>query len=204
MKLFATIVLIGFTLFSSRSMAQFTQYEKDLINGGTSEIPFRVLKITDQQDSTFLRQKCSVIEDTDNVGDLKLLIDRLKATMASESGVGIAAPQVGIARNVFLFTRIDQPNYPVTVAINPKIVKHPEETICFERDGCLSIPDISGNSIRYPWVEVEYTDENGNLVKERLEGYSRTGNFTAIIFQHEFDHLQGILFIDKLCPEDKE
>ena len=204
MKLFATIVLIGFTLFSSRSMAQFTQYEKDLINGGTSEIPFRVLKITDQQDSTFLRQKCSVIEDTDNVGDLKLLIDRLKATMASESGVGIAAPQVGIARNVFLFTRIDQPNYPVTVAINPKIVKHPEETICFERDGCLSIPDISGNSIRYPWVEVEYTDENGTLVKERLEGYSRTGNFTAIIFQHEFDHLQGILFIDKLCPEDKE
>lgn len=204
MKLFATIVLIGFTLFSSRSMAQFTQYEKDLINGGTSETPFRVLKITDQQDSTFLRQKCSVIEDTDNVGDLKLLIDRLKATMASESGVGIAAPQVGIARNVFLFTRIDQPNYPVTVAINPKIVKHPEETICFERDGCLSIPDISGNSIRYPWVEVEYTDENGNLVKERLEGYSRTGNFTAIIFQHEFDHLQGILFIDKLCPEDKE
>lgn len=204
MKLFATIVLIGFTLFSSRSMAQFTQYEKDLINGGTSETPFRVLKITDQQDSTFLRQKCSAIEDTDNVDDLKLLIDRLKATMASESGVGIAAPQVGIARNVFLFTRIDQPNYPVTVAINPKIVKHPEETICFERDGCLSIPDISGNSIRYPWVEVEYTDENGTLVKERLEGYSRTGNFTAIIFQHEFDHLQGILFIDKLCPEDKE
>lgn len=204
MKVFATILLIGFTLFSSRSMAQFTQYEKDLINGGTSETPFRVLKITDQQDSTFLRQKCSDIEDTDNAGNLKLLINRLKATMASESGVGIAAPQVGIARNVFLFTRIDQPNYPVTVAINPKIVKYPKETICFERDGCLSIPGISGNSIRYPWVEVEYTDENGSLVKERLEGYSRTGNFTAIIFQHEFDHLQGILFIDKLCLEDKE
>ena len=185
-------------------MAQFTQDEKDLINSGTTETPFRVLKVTDQQDSIFLRQKCSDIENINESEDLQLLIDRLKATMAAESGVGIAAPQVGIGRNIFLFTRIDKANYPVIVAINPKIVNHPEETICFERDGCLSIPGISGNSIRYPWVDVEYTDENGNLVQERLEGYSRESDFTGIIFQHEFDHLQGVLFIDKLCPEINE
>ncbi|PXV58122.1 peptide deformylase [Dysgonomonas alginatilytica] len=185
-------------------MAQFTQEEKNLINNGTPETPFRVLTITDQQDSIFLRQKCSAIENSNGSKDLQLLIDRLKATMAFEEGVGIAAPQVGIAKNLFLFTRIDQPDYPVIVAINPKIVNHPQETICFERDGCLSIPDVSGNSIRYPWVDVEYTDENGNLVQERLEGYSRETDFTGIVFQHEFDHLQGILFIDKLCPEDKE
>lgn len=201
---FSLVLLIGLSLFSIKSMAQFTQNEKILINSGTTETPFRVLKVTDQQDSIFLRQKCSDIEDISDSVDVQILIDRLKTTMAAESGVGIAAPQVGIARNVFLFTRIDKANYPVIVAINPKIVNHPEETICFERDGCLSIPGISGNSIRYPWVDVEYTDENGNLVQERLEGYSRESDFTGIIFQHEFDHLQGILFTDKLCPEINE
>ncbi len=203
MKL-SLVLLIVLTLFSVKSMAQFTQDEKDLINSGTTETPFRVLKVTDQQDSIFLRQKCSDIENINESEDLQLLIDRLKATMAAESGVGIAAPQVGIGRNIFLFTRIDKANYPVIVAINPKLVNHPEETICFERDGCLSIPGISGNSIRYPWVDVEYTDENGNLVQERLEGYSRESDFTGIIFQHEFDHLQGVLFIDKLCSEINE
>lgn len=201
---FSLVLLIGLSLFSIKSMAQFTQNEKILINSGTTETPFRVLKVTDQQDSIFLRQKCSDIEDISDSVDVQILIDRLKTTMAVESGVGIAAPQVGIGRNIFLFTRIDKANYPVIVAINPKIVNHPEETICFERDGCLSIPGISGNSIRYPWVDVEYTDENGNLVQERLEGYSRESDFTGIIFQHEFDHLQGILFTDKLCPEINE
>lgn len=185
-------------------MAQFSQNEKDLINSGTSETPFRVLKITDQQDSVFLRQKCSEIDNRTEYKDLSLLIDRLKTTMALEEGVGIAAPQVGVSKNVFLFTRIDKADYPVIAAINPKIVNHPEETICFERDGCLSIPGINGNSIRYPWVDVEYTDENGNLIQERLEGYSRETDFTGIVFQHEFDHLQGILFIDKLCSPIEE
>lgn len=203
MKL-SLVLLIGLTLFSVKSMAQFTQDENDLINNGTTETPFRVLKVTDQQDSIFLRQKCSDIENINSSEDLQLLIDRLKTTMAAESGVGIAAPQVGIARNVFLFTRINTSDYQVITAINPKIVNHPEETICFERDGCLSIPGISGNSVRYPWVDVEYTDENGSLIKERLEGYSRDSDFTGIIFQHEFDHLQGVLFIDKLCSDYQE
>lgn len=203
MKLYI-ILLTGFTLFPIKTMAQFSQNEKDLINSGTSETPFRVLKITDQQDSVFLRQKCSEIDNRTEYKDLSLLIDRLKTTMALEEGVGIAAPQVGVSKNVFLFTRIDKADYPVIAAINPKIVNHPEETICFERDGCLSIPGINGNSIRYPWVDVEYTDENGNLIQERLEGYSRETDFTGIVFQHEFDHLQGILFIDKLCSPIEE
>lgn len=185
-------------------MAQFIQNEKDIINNGTSETPFRVLKVSDLQDSIFLRKKCSDIETISKSKDLQLLIDRLKITMETESGVGIAAPQVGIAKNIFLFTRINKTDYPVIVAINPKIVNYPKETICFERDGCLSIPGISGNSIRYPWVDVEYTDENGNQIRERLAGYSREEEFTGIVFQHEFDHLQGILFIDKLCSENKE
>lgn len=53
--------------------------------------------------------------------------------------------------------------------------------------------------MRYPWIDVEYYNEKGELKQERLSGYSRETDFTGIIFQHEFDHLQGVLFIDKLC-----
>lgn len=200
MKL-STILLIGLSLFSANSMAQFTRNERGLINSGNKETPFRVLKITNPQDSIFLRLQCCEVDYSNDSEDLQLLIERLKTTMMVESGVGIAAPQIGIAKNVFLFTRIDRPGHPVTTVINPRIINRPKETVCFERDGCLSIPNISGNTIRYPWIDVEYTDENGSLIQERLEGYSRTGNFAGIIFQHEFDHLQGILFIDKFCSE---
>lgn len=182
-------------------MAQFSEKEKELINNGTENTALRVLLTTNEQDYQFLRQKCSDVDNIVGNKDLQLLIERMKATMDIESGVGIAAPQVGIAKNIFLFTRIDQPDYPVVAAINPKIINHSEETICFERDGCLSIPETSGNSVRYSWVEVEYTNEDGKLVREVLEGYSRADNFTGVIFQHEYDHLQGILFTDKLCPE---
>lgn len=201
MKQWLTLIFI----FSSFSiMAQLTSDEKSLIHNGDKTTPLPVLKITDKQDSLFLRTPSKNFDFEKDKEDIAFLIARLRVTMATESGVGIAAPQVSIGRNLFLFTRIDLPEKPVIAVINPKIINHPAETICFERDGCLSIPDISGNSIRYPWVEVEYTTEEGKLVKERLEGYSRMGDFTGVIFQHEFDHLQGILFIDKLCDEQED
>jgi peptide deformylase len=175
----------------------------------------------------------------------------MKKTLEVERGVGIAAAQVGISKNLFLFMRLDLPDQPVHVAVNPKIVNHPDTTVCFERDGCLSIPDRSGNSVRYPWIDVEYQNEKGEKVcerlegysrqntftavvcferdgclsipdrsgnsvrypwidveyqnekgekvRERLEGYSRQNTFTAVIFQHEYDHTKGVLFTDKLC-----
>lgn len=181
-------------------MAQFTESEIDLIREVMADSTMRVLLISNPEDFILLRQKCTDIDIINNKEELHLLINRMKITMDRESGVGIAAPQVGISKNIFLFTRIDRPDYPVVVAINPRIINHPDETVCFERDGCLSIPGVSGNSVRYPWIEVEYTDENGEHIREKLEGYSRSGDFTGVIFQHEYDHLRGILFTDKLCP----
>jgi len=187
-------------------MSQFSDREIEIIRSDSVDIPFEVLLITNKEDSIFLRQKCEDIDigDIHNNHDLQLFIQRLKLTMEIESGIGIAAPQVGIGKNIFLFTHLDQPDFPVTVAINPKIVGHPDETVCFRNDGCLSIPGVSGNSIRFPWVDVEYTDENGNLIRERLQGYKRGGDYTGVVFQHEYDHLQGILFIDKLCTIEEE
>lgn len=187
-------------------MAQFTNKEISLINSGSENMPFSVLSVTNEDDYSFLRKKSIDIDKDSIVGnkDLELLVERMISTMDAESGVGLAACQVGIGRNLFVFVRVDDPDYPIGVAINPRIVNHPTETICFEGDGCLSIPNTSGNSIRFPWVEVEYIDMNGDLIQERLDGYSRDGNFVGIIFQHEYDHLQGVLFIDKLCPSTDE
>ena len=180
-------------------MQPFTGTDKSLIVSGTAETPFRILQVTNRQDSVLLRKPCDNLKSFANDSTFQLLVARLKSTLETENGVGIAAPQVGISKNLFLFMRLDLPDNPVHVAVNPKIVNHPDTTVCFERDGCLSIPDFSGNSIRYPWIDVEYQTEKGEIVREHLEGYSRQNTFTAIIFQHEYDHTKGILFTDKLC-----
>ncbi|MDR0866746.1 MAG: peptide deformylase [Candidatus Symbiothrix sp.] len=195
--LFLTLFLTGLTLMSGCSQANFSEEEQTLINNGTAEDAFRVLLITDKQDSLVLRTPGTDIVDFEDPA-LQLFIERLKTTLVVADGVGIAAPQVGVSKNIFLFSRLDLPGEPVIVAINPKIINHPDTTVCFERDGCLSIPGVWGNSIRYPWVEVEYYNEKGGLIRERLEGYSRQDTFSAVIFQHEYDHTEGVLYIDKL------
>lgn len=204
MKLRRPILTVLFALFTITSMAQFTQKELDIIHSRTKDTPFRVLKTTDEQDSLILRSKSEDIDQIADNTDLHMLIYRLAITMETERGVGIAAPQVGVLKNVFLFVRTDKPDYPLEVAINPRIVDHPESTVCFVGDGCLSVPETNGNTARYPWIEVEYTNMRGEKIRERLEGHSREDNFTGIVFQHEFDHLQGVLFTDKLCPEQEE
>lgn len=208
MKIFVCILtLLTMVCYScNNNKSMMTESEIQLINSDSADTPFYVLQTTDEQDSLFLRKQAldldakSIKEDA----DLQLLIARMKATLDDEEGVGLAAPQVGISRNLFLFLRIDKPDFPVQVAINPQIVNTPEGMICFKGDGCLSIPDISGDTYRFPWVDVEYYDEMGELHKERLTGHSREDDFTGIIFQHEFDHLQGILFIDRLCDDEVE
>ena len=201
MKITTTIITL---IISAQLTMAFTEREKEIIRSGDSDTSFRILLTTDPIDSFILRMQSSNI-NTDSIStdeDLQLLIQRLMATMAEAGGVGIAAPQVGVLKNLFLFIRIDKPDYPIQVAINPRIVNHPQETVCFEGDGCLSIPNISANSIRFPWVEVEYWDEQGDFHKEKLMGFSRDEDFTSIIFQHEFDHLNGILFTDKICSQE--
>ncbi len=191
------IVLISLVVTSCQQ--SFTKEEKQVICHEKTHTPFRVLQITNRKDSLFLRKQCKDINIRKNDKELTHLIKRMRATLAAEDGVGIAAIQIGIARNLFLFQRIDKPGKPVEAAINPRIINHSPDTFCFEGDGCLSIPGIFGSSSRYTWIEVEYLDENGIKKQEKLSGYSRNSDFTGVIFQHEFDHLQGVLFIDKLC-----
>lgn len=177
--------------------------ESSFILKGDENTPFDILLTTNEKDSIFLRTKCKDIKDPEKIGTNKVwqhLFKRMRRTLDEANGVGLAAPQIGVGRNIFLFCRIDKEGHPIEIAVNPRITAHSDDLVCFERDGCLSIPEISGNSLRYSWIEVEYHTEKGEKIKERLNGGTRQTDFTGIIFQHEFDHLQGILFTDRLCP----
>jgi peptide deformylase len=187
------------SIFQKQINTVFTDEERKLIHSGSSDTPFRVLQITSKEDSLILRkQSVDLVEFASDTSFIHL-VKRLKITMEAEQGVGIAAPQVGISRNLFLFVRVDREDWEVSLAVNPRILSYSDTTICFVRDGCLSIPDFRGNSVRYPLIEVEYQDVHGMFIREVFSGYTRPGNFTNIIFQHEYDHLRGVLFIDKLC-----
>jgi peptide deformylase len=163
--------------------------------------PARVLTINEKKDSILLRTPSKNIKRIKKNKELPLLVKKMYLTMLTENGVGIAAPQIGINKNIFLFLRLDLPDKPVEVAINPKIISHSSEIICFRNDGCLSVPREYNNSIRYPWIEVEYENEKGKTIREKLKGGGRWEDYTGIIFQHEYDHLQGRLYIDKLCEK---
>ncbi len=110
-------------------------------------------------------------------------------------GVGIAAPQVGILKNIIWVQRFDKPGYPFEVYLNPTILHYSAEKQV-ELEGCLSIPNRRDTlNSRAQNIDIEYDQMDGSHHKETVEG------FTAVIFQHEIDHLQGILYTDHLEKE---
>nr|WP_277881959.1 peptide deformylase [Leptolyngbya sp. FACHB-541] len=125
------------------------------------------------------------------------LIDDLLATLRHSNGVGIAAPQVGVSRRLLIVASRPNPRYPhapemePTPMINPRLVSHSDE-IVKDWEGCLSIPGIRGLVPRYQAITIEYYDRYGNLQHQELT------DFVARIFQHEFDHLEGYVFLDRL------
>ncbi|SDC43841.1 peptide deformylase [Geotoga petraea] len=138
-----------------------------------------------------LRKKTKEIEKFDE--ELKLLIEKMFSEMYRLDGVGLAAPQVGMSYKFFV---MDDGENKKTV-INPKIKSFSEDQIIFE-EGCLSIPEVFAEIERPKTITVEYYNESGEKIEEELTDY------TARIFQHENDHLNGILFTDKLSVVAKQ
>jgi peptide deformylase len=143
-----------------------------------------------------LRQPSSLVANLQDE-DVQQLIDNLIATAVNANGVGIAAPQVATSCRLFIVASRPNQRYPnapemePTAMINPKIISHSQE-IVKDWEGCLSVPGVRGLVPRYQSVNVEYTDRNGNLKNQELT------DFVARIFQHEYDHLDGIVFIDRV------
>jgi peptide deformylase len=149
-----------------------------------------------QLGNPILRQKAEFVEDI-HCDRIQKLIDDLLVTVADANGVGIAAPQVGISDRIFIVAsrpNLRYPNAPLmepTAMINPQIVDCSDE-LAKDWEGCLSIPGIRGLVPRYRTIKVEYTDRHGNLRNQQLT------DFVARIFQHEYDHMSGLVFLDKL------
>lgn len=127
----------------------------------------------------------------------KSLIQDLLTTLHHCHGVGIAAPQIGVSRRAMVVASHPNPRYPnapkmePTVMINPHLIGHSDEMVK-DWEGCLSVPAVRGLVPRYTAVEVEYTDANGRLQRREFDG------FVARIFQHELDHLEGRVFLDRV------
>lgn len=175
----------------------YTKNELALINQKSNVMKFRVLQTTNAIDYKILRAQNQDLNPTDPA--TKKLAERMLVTVQDKDsrGVGIAAPQIGINRNAFWIQRFDKASAPFEFFINPKIVWYSD--IKLEgREGCLSIPDITGEVIRSLAVRITYYDLNGNFYDEVLEG------FTAVIAQHEYDHLLGKLFPDRLKEQEQK
>jgi peptide deformylase len=128
---------------------------------------------------------------------IQMLIDDLLLTVADANGVGIAAPQVFESLRLFIVSSHPNPRYPhaprmeATAMINPEILWTSDGKVK-DWEGCLSIPGLRGVVPRHSHIGVRYLTRNGDLHEEEYEG------FLARVFQHEFDHIQGIVFIDRL------
>lgn len=178
----------------------FSDSERKMILSGNEDKPMRVYKINNTSDSILLRTPSR--ELVNFVGDpaLELFNKRLLRTVRDSMslGVGIAAPQVGILSRIIYVQRFDKEDAPFEVYYNPEILQYSEKKQT-RREGCLSIPDRRDTlSCRAYAILIDYDRPDGSHVIEMVE------DFTAIIFQHEIDHLNGILYTDHLEKEIEE
>lgn len=137
-----------------------------------------------------LRKKSKVVTKID--GKIKTLIDDMIDTMYEKNGVGLAAPQVGILKRIAV---IDIDDGKVYKMINPKITSYSGEQI--DQEGCLSVIETKGDVLRPKNVTVVYQDENNKEITLKAE------DLLARCICHELDHLDGILFIDKMIKNKK-
>ena len=127
------------------------------------------------------------------------LLRDLKHTLQASRGVGLAAPQIGISLQAAVINVAKDPrkrflggsNHGLAVVINPQIVE--ARGLERPREGCLSVPDLLANVRRYAWVRVRALNAEGRQWILEVEG------FEALAFQHEIDHLQGRLFLDRVA-----
>ena len=162
----------------------------------------RVLTVEDSVDLAVLRAESRDFSLDELASDeFKRLGLRMISTVThpSQDGVGIAGPQVGLSRRIVAVQRFDKVGEPFEVYANVKIVWM-SDSLAYGPEGCLSVPDRRGNVLRSQQIVIEYADlaslihscDDIPMARDTVSG------FTAVIFQHEIDHLEGVLYIDRL------
>ena len=145
-----------------------------------------------------LRTPAQPIADAELAGgELQRLVDDLVATMREYSGVGLAAPQVRRSVRAFVMEVAaserypDRPPLPLTVVVNPKVTPLTDEQ-ALGWEGCLSLAGLRGKVPRYTAIRLDGVDRRGEALALELEGFS------AVVAQHETDHLDGIVYLDRM------
>jgi peptide deformylase len=143
-----------------------------------------------------LRLQAQSVDDVHNT-ETRQLIAAMQDSLAGTQGVGLAAPQIGVSRRVIIVASRPTTRYPHAPDMEPVVMINPgyrplSETKEKDWEGCLSIPGIRALVPRYVDIGIHYTDEQGNWVETELHG------FVARIFQHELDHLDGMVYLDRV------
>lgn len=193
-----TSILLGLLVCISccRTPEGFSKEELALIHGADSLM--RVLTIEDSLDLKVLRNQSEDLSASAlSSPDYERLCSLMVATVThpSQDGVGIAGPQVGLNRRVVAVQRFDKEGEPFEVYPNIRIV-WASDSLALGSEGCLSVPDRRGDVLRSKEIVIEYSSAgDGNDIRPVRDTVS---GFTAVIFQHEIDHLDGVLYIDRL------
>lgn len=189
------IHLLAYAFLLAGCSGGWSPSEKDVIGKGNAVM--RVLTIEDREDSLFLRTPCKDLTIKQIRSDeYAILAGRMLVTVTSpeQDGVGIAGPQVGIGRRIVAVQRFDKPGEPFEVYPNIRVTARRGEPEPGP-EGCLSVPGRRGDVLRWQDIDISYVSPaTGRDTSETVTG------FTAVIFQHETDHLDGVLYIDKLVP----
>ncbi len=183
---------------SSCARSGWTAEESRLILDGDGLM--RVLTVDDPADSVVLRSLSSEMSVSElQAPEYEALAKRMVITVTdpSQDGVGIAGPQVGVLRRVVAVQRFDKEGEPFEVYPNIRIVAFRGEPVCGP-EGCLSVPGKRGKVLRYRDIDIQYTSLN--TMQDTLETVQ---GFTAVIFQHECDHLDGVIYTDKIEVQDE-
>ncbi|MET3036969.1 peptide deformylase [Chryseobacterium sp. NRRL B-14859] len=193
MKKISILFIFFITFFNAQKL---TSDELSLINQGDAHAALPIYQTTDAHQHKTLLGISTEIDPMDP--NTAVLVKRMRESLLStDGGVGIAAPQVGINRKVIWVQRFDKDGAPLEYFINPVIVwKSDVQNLGPEGD--LSIPDFRDQFYRSKVIQLEYVDLKGQRYSEIVEG------FTAVIFQHEIDHLFGILISDKKEKEKND
>ena len=159
-------------------------------------MPLPILRQIAQLGQPVLRQMARSFADPADPA-VQALIDDMLATVADANGVGIAAPQVFESLSLFIVASRPNSRYPNAPSMEPKAMLNPELVWVSDEkekgwEGCLSIPGLRGLVPRHTRIGVRYLTRTGEVREKEYR------DFLARVFQHEFDHLQGVVFIDRL------
>lgn len=192
-QLFLFALLLSNAVYSQK-YEKLTSQEKNLLLADTTQM-MRVTQTKFHNDSIILKSISKPINPTDKL--TKVLTKRMLKSVLDPNhrGVGIAAPQVGINRRMVLVQRFDKENKPFEIFVNPEIIwksdlmqKGPEGDLSFDERSMI---------MRHYSVQIQYYNLKGEKITEIMEG------FTAVIFQHERDHLDGILLTDRQKEQEQ-